>query len=40
MQERADELDLYTVVVVLLYLPVKRIGGGWTRAQPGKNALH
>ena len=29
MQERADELDLYnTVVVVLLYLPVKRIGGG------------
>ena len=29
MQERADELDLYKVVVVLLlFLPVKRIGGG------------
>ena len=29
MQERADELDLYKVVVVLLlFLPVKHIGGG------------
>ena len=27
MQERADELDLNSIVV-LLYLPVKRIGGG------------
>ena len=30
MQERADELDLYSssTTVLLLYLPVKRIGGG------------